>query len=247
MKNYSLFDKFRNINPDVLKIIALITMTIDHIGHVLFPGKFLILRYIGRLALPLFCFLFTSHLAQNPSLFKKYTIRLIPFAFLSLIMVTPFEYFIKDYFKLSILFSFLLYLTVIFLISKTIHLSDSFLQFFLSFIVLFVGAILSGFVDYGFLGYGFTLIMYLYLKTKNVLLIPLCLIAGFFLNIQGYTSYPSMVLTMSSTSLLTTCFCLMQTQDKKIKHKRFLKPWWLFYAYFPIHFFILYLIYIIIH
>ena len=39
-----------------LKIIACITMLIDHIGFLLFP-KVMLLRYIGRISLPLFAFL----------------------------------------------------------------------------------------------------------------------------------------------------------------------------------------------
>ncbi len=39
-----------------LKIIACLSMLIDHIGYLLFP-KLLIFRYIGRLAMPLFAFL----------------------------------------------------------------------------------------------------------------------------------------------------------------------------------------------
>ncbi len=39
-----------------LKIIACIAMLIDHIGYVLFP-QYLVFRYIGRLAMPLFAFL----------------------------------------------------------------------------------------------------------------------------------------------------------------------------------------------
>lgn len=39
-----------------LKIIACISMLIDHIGYILFP-QHLVFRYIGRLAMPLFAFL----------------------------------------------------------------------------------------------------------------------------------------------------------------------------------------------
>ncbi len=38
-----------------LKIIACVSMLIDHIGYILFP-KLLVLRYVGRLAMPLFAF-----------------------------------------------------------------------------------------------------------------------------------------------------------------------------------------------
>ena len=43
-----------------LKIIALLTMTIDHLGYLLpsyNPELANVFRYIGRLALPLFCFM----------------------------------------------------------------------------------------------------------------------------------------------------------------------------------------------
>ena len=47
----------------ILKIIALVTMTIDHVGFILqmnVGGNYvpaIIMRYVGRIALPLFCFM----------------------------------------------------------------------------------------------------------------------------------------------------------------------------------------------
>ncbi len=55
-KKYS----YQIINHFTLKIIAIILMTIDHIGMLLFPinsNIYIILRTIGRLALPLFIFM----------------------------------------------------------------------------------------------------------------------------------------------------------------------------------------------
>lgn len=245
MRKQTFLSFFKNINPDILKIIALISMTIDHIGHVLFPGKYFFLRVIGRLALPIFSYLFALHLAENNHIYKKYAKRLLPFAFLSLIIVTPFDYYIKNIHKLSILFSFLLYLTIVYLLNLTLSVKKTLLKRFLFFITFVAGSFLSTFVDYGFLGFSFFMILYTYLKTKKWFLLPLCLIAGFSLNIQGIAHYPIWGLIMSTTSLFTTAFCLLQNRNSKIKHKRFLKPWWLFYAYFPIHFFILYVVYIL--
>ena len=48
--------KFGIFSNNVLKIIACITMLIDHMGVVLFP-KLMILRIIGRIAFPIFAFL----------------------------------------------------------------------------------------------------------------------------------------------------------------------------------------------
>lgn len=50
-----MFNKF-GINRTALKIIALISMTIDHFGFIFFPHLY-IFRYIGRLAMPLFAFM----------------------------------------------------------------------------------------------------------------------------------------------------------------------------------------------
>ncbi len=59
-----------------LKVIALLTMTIDHIGYLLPYSDFaLSFRYIGRLALPLFCFMIAEGAIHTKS-FKKYALRL---------------------------------------------------------------------------------------------------------------------------------------------------------------------------
>ena len=51
-----MIKKLRFLNGNVLKIIAAILMVIDHIGFTFFPSV-MILRYIGRLAMPVFAFM----------------------------------------------------------------------------------------------------------------------------------------------------------------------------------------------
>lgn len=61
-----------------LKILALLTMTIDHLGFLLPNYNYdlsVVFRYIGRLALPLFCFMIAEGAIHTKS-FKKYALRL---------------------------------------------------------------------------------------------------------------------------------------------------------------------------
>ena len=61
-----------------LKVLALLTMTFDHIGYQLVfynPEVANIFRYIGRLALPLFCFMIAEGAIHTKN-FNKYALRL---------------------------------------------------------------------------------------------------------------------------------------------------------------------------
>ena len=64
-----------------LKVLAVITMAIDHVGAVLFPDL-LFLRIIGRLAFPIFAFLLVEGFFHTRDR-KKYAIRLFIFALIS--------------------------------------------------------------------------------------------------------------------------------------------------------------------
>lgn len=64
-----------------LKMIALITMIIDHVGAVLFP-QYIIFRVIGRIAFPIFAFLTVEGFYHTRDV-KKYMMRLAAFAVIS--------------------------------------------------------------------------------------------------------------------------------------------------------------------
>lgn len=78
--------KIRCISQETLKIIACVTMLIDHIGAAFFPD-ILVLRCIGRLSFPIYCFLIAegAHHTRNA---KRYGLRLLLLMVLSEI---PFE------------------------------------------------------------------------------------------------------------------------------------------------------------
>lgn len=69
------------LNSFSLKIIAIITMLIDHIGAVLFPGE-MVFRYIGRIAFPIFIFLLVEGFYHTRDV-RKYEIRMLIFALIS--------------------------------------------------------------------------------------------------------------------------------------------------------------------
>ena len=69
------------LNGFHLKLIAVCTMLVDHLGYTLFPWS-LWLRCIGRIAFPIFCFLIAEGCVYTRSR-KKYALRLLASALLS--------------------------------------------------------------------------------------------------------------------------------------------------------------------
>ncbi len=85
----------KGISGSGLKWIAIITMLIDHIGLVLYahtPGVvyeyYRLLRYIGRIAFPIYCFLLVEGFYHTRNV-RKYIFRCLLFGFLSEI---PFDF-----------------------------------------------------------------------------------------------------------------------------------------------------------
>ena len=64
-----------------LKLLAMLAMTADHIGAVFFP-EIPLLRWIGRLAMPVLCFFIGEGLRHTSSP-RRYLLRLTGFALLS--------------------------------------------------------------------------------------------------------------------------------------------------------------------
>ncbi len=85
----SLEKNKRSTRNDTLKIIAMITMLVDHIGVLFFPGITLF-RTIGRIAFPIFAYQIALGYTYTHDR-NKYGKRLLIFAFISQIPLCLFE------------------------------------------------------------------------------------------------------------------------------------------------------------
>lgn len=92
--------KWKLLNGNALKLIAIVTMLIDHIGAAILETGILgqtvlsqeaqgtyyaldmMLRMIGRISFPIFCFLLLEGFYHTKDV-KKYALRLLAFAFIS--------------------------------------------------------------------------------------------------------------------------------------------------------------------
>ena len=71
----------RGLNTFTLKMIAIISMLIDHIGHIFFP-EMMIFRIIGRISFPIFAYVLAEGIYYTKDI-TKYMLRLGIFALLS--------------------------------------------------------------------------------------------------------------------------------------------------------------------
>ena len=223
------------INQDILKIIAIITMTVDHIGYI-FPNILFCesLRLLGRLSFPLFVFLLTFNLSQK-DLFKKYISRLLSFALISSLTLFHFKNALNEILPLNILWSLLLGVVSIYGIDKANQsISIKFIKHCTYFYIAVFSLFLSTLTDYKYFGLLYILSMYAYFKSKDFVFILSSLALGYAINMH--------ISTASATISTLTTLILLLPFKRNNKQKRFLKPWWLFYAYYPIHLAILYAI-----
>lgn len=105
------------INAATIKIIAMITMVLDHIGYILYghiPGEvYTILRAVGRISFPLFTFCIAEGFFYTGDV-KKYIIRVLIFAFISEIPYNFFAYgSIVSLKSCNVLFTFVIALLVL--------------------------------------------------------------------------------------------------------------------------------------
>lgn len=129
-----------------LKIIALITMFIDHIGYVIFPNHFW-LRYIGRIAFTIYAFLISEGLKKTSNI-KKYLRNLLILALISeLFYDLCFNKNINFFYKTNTVYTLFIASSSIYLYNKN---SDNIIKYLSLLLGLSISHILK--TDYDILG-----------------------------------------------------------------------------------------------
>lgn len=112
------------LSANTLKIIAVVSMVIDHVGFVFFPRE-LMFRYVGRIAFPIYCFLLVEGFFHTRNVYR-YLARLGIFAVLSEIPFNLGLYHVLIYrWNVNVFFTLFLGLLVMYLSDLLYHKSGN--------------------------------------------------------------------------------------------------------------------------
>ncbi|MBQ7352227.1 MAG: hypothetical protein IJW59_05170 [Clostridia bacterium] len=231
--------KYKVLSRDILKLIALFTMLLDHIGKVFFPG-IIILQIIGRFSFPIFAFFIAEGFYYTKDRFK-YLLRLAIFALVSQI---PY-YFVFD--GLNILYTFvlsviLLFIWDLFCTTKTTFLKIIFLIIFILTILILWPLSLFG-ISYRIYGILLPVIFYIF-REKPILkyILFIMFTIGFVLETIFIAHSTSMDYLIQLFSILATAFLIFY--NPKIHSNKIIKH--IFYLSYPLHLIIIILIRILL-
>lgn len=219
-----------------LKIIALITMLCDHIGFAISSDipdlLYYSMRGVGRIAMPLFCFMIAEGLFHTKDA-KKYLMRLFVFAVASEI---PFDlcFFgsVWDTTMQNVGFTLFFGLLGIFLFDMFSATNDKSLAL-LAFLTVGFLAIIAR-TDYNFFGVYYILIFYLFRKKPKALAAAFCV--GEVLSIvstiieQGSVGVSNLI---NFAAIISLVFILSYNGEKGGKNTKIEKN--LFYIFYPAH------------
>ncbi|MEZ4103367.1 MAG: TraX family protein [Candidatus Paceibacterota bacterium] len=215
----------------ILKIIAVVTMAIDHVGFLFFPEE-VIFRIIGRISFPLFAFLIAEGFQKTKNV-NAYLKRLSIFAVISQI---PFFFFEKSAgitdLNLNILFTLALGVIALMI---SVRIKNWPIKIFNIAIILAVAYL--GKFSYGIYGILSIIGSYIFLQNKKAGLIGLSILP-FLENVRLFLSNIFFLQFFAIFSLVPIYF-YNGKQGPKISR------WW-FYWFYPAHLAVLVLIFLII-
>ena len=218
-----------------LKLIAIITMTIDHIGVIFGTPFYNFLRAVGRLSFPIFAFLLTEGYVHTRS-FSKYFLRLLVLAVISEII---YDYVFYERFIYlganNIFFTLALGLFTLFLLDKSRCLVKKYFKDKIDLIIILpityllivvIMGLIAEFLSFSYGMLGILIISFFYLFKNNFLLMVISVSISTLILGEPMQYF-------SLFSLILICF-----YNKKLgkKCKMF------FYLFYPLHILVLGLI-----
>lgn len=206
----------------LLKIVAIITMTIDHAGFLFFNNNF-ILRILGRIAMPIFAFQIGIGFKNTHSK-EKYILRMFLTALISeipfMLMITSGNYIYASH---NICFTFTLALATLYLIELG---KENKLFIFASIVPILISLLIP--LDYGIWAILLVLLFYFFSEKKLIYTFGMIIIALSYYFINNSTLQVYMLLSLPFLYLYN---------GKKGKSLKYL-----FYVFYPLHMLILALI-----
>lgn len=233
-----------------LKMIAIVSMFLDHIGYFIYKGYLSTFNYLGRLAFPIFAYQISEGYTHTKNL-QKYFIRLFIFALVSQIPFTLFLYGVHyqipvtqmlshlDLFELNIFFTLFMGLFCILLYDKS---KSKILALISIGIVCYAGELLK--VDYGYWGILLIFLFYLFKENKvltTLVFFTMCFLKYFIqpiilnefnMNLNYFNNYAVFLFIGTFLAIIPI---LLYNGKLGFKTKRLL------YIFYPLHLLLIYL------
>ena len=220
-----------DIGREFIKLAAMITMTIDHLGAIIYP-EYIVLRIIGRLSFPLYSYLMILGIESTRDS-KNYFVRLFLFAIISQVpYCLAFGFGLFESFNIFFTLSFgLLFIIFLFPLKK---------QSLLCLLPFLASSVLN--FDYG--SYGIALIGCIHVlkaHTKSGVFL-LILLNGLFLSFQRMVSIQMLSLFAVPIILFHRRGVLKIETEINAKSAYLSLIKYFFYIYYPLHLTLFYLI-----
>lgn len=220
-----------------IKLIAVLTMVIDHLGLYFFPDV-AVFRIVGRLSFPLFAWLIANG-AYHTKNIQLYTVRLFIFALISQLpyyLVNSLVF--PDFSGLNIFFTLGIGLLAIQLIKRT---EKKIIWFLISLVAALTGYLLG--TDYDAAGVLSVIFFYVYFNNvKKMVISQLLLFVSFYTvpvlhQVLGSTNPESgvnLIAFMQPVAVLSLVFISLYSGKEGMKAK------YIFYVFYPLHLLIFY-------
>lgn len=219
----------------IIKIIACVTMVLDHIKYAIPETEGILTNYFGRLAFPLYAFLLTEGYVHTKDL-KKYYYRMIIFAIISQIPFMLFRTLVGEWKMLNIMFTLLLGLVAITVYDKE---KRKYISIPIIILLIMMGKLLK--VDYGW--YGVTTVILLYMLKNYKSYIPfsylLLLIVYYYSRIKSFNFGTEIILYILFS--WSSTFIMMIYNGKEGKKLKYF-----YYIFYPLHMIVIYLMSLVI-